>query len=130
MMNQHLYKPLHTPYNNMKIYHFGLSEFCPKKGKYSKISTHLYIYICLVQKESKKIFDYPRFWVYWKALSVFSEQMLLQPHKTAKGCNWLRIAWNATFFVFRWKSFFEQKLLSIATNLHILSITIWKKCND
>ena len=51
MMNQHLYKPLHTPYNNMKIYHFGLSEFCPKKGKYSEI----------VQEESKKIFDYPRF---------------------------------------------------------------------
>lgn len=42
MMNQHLYKPLHTPYNNMKIYHFGLSEFCPKKGKYSKISTYLF----------------------------------------------------------------------------------------
>ena len=30
MMNQHLYKPLHTPYNNMMIYHFGFSEFCPK----------------------------------------------------------------------------------------------------
>ena len=42
MMNQHLYKPLHTPYNNMKIYHFGLSEFCPKKGKYSKVSIYLF----------------------------------------------------------------------------------------
>ena len=58
MMNQHLYKPLHTPYNNMKIYHFGFSEFCPKKGCRLFCT---YIYICLVQEESKKIFDYPRF---------------------------------------------------------------------
>ena len=76
-----------------------------------------YVEILVYSKMNQNIiFGYPWFWNYWKALSLFSGQTLLQPHITVKGCNWLSIAWNATFFVFRWKSFFEQKLLSIATN--------------